>query len=129
MSQRILLVEDDWITVHLLKNRLERNGYEVVSAKDEADFWQYAFDLDLALMVVDVCLKKRLGAMIYQMLLDFSEDQKIPVIFTTGLMQEGYGKEVIRDEGYTFVPKTIGLEYLEEEIERALQKRVLKQAA
>lgn len=131
MNTRILMVDDDWICLQLLKRRLEKKGYEVITARNEKEFWDQAFDpyLNLDLIVVNICLNNRLGTDVYQCLLHFGLNERIPVIFTTGLAEGNENWEVIRDGEYSFVPKTVDLENLEEEIERILQTNTFNQAA
>ncbi|MBI3317321.1 MAG: response regulator [Candidatus Omnitrophica bacterium] len=131
MNTRILIVDDDWICLQLLKRRLEKKGYEVLTARNEKEFWDQAFDpyADFALILVNICLNNRLGTDVYQCLLHFGMNEKIPVIFTTGLAEGNENWQILRDDDYSFVPKTVDLENLEEEIERMLQTNTLKNVA
>lgn len=136
MNERILVVEDDWLTLQMLKMRLKKRSYDVITARNEKEFWKYAFDPQLALIILDVCLKNRLGTDVYRSLLDFGMNRSVPVIFTTGLIHDkpdsqdvkifGENAKVFGEEGYTFMEKPIDFEQLHREIKRLLQLRVMK---
>jgi len=133
MNKKILIVEDDRLTLYLLKRRLEKKGYEILTARDEKEFWKHAFDQGLHLILLDICLKNRLGTNVYKTLLEFGMNRQLPVIFTTGLtddmndMDSG-GKDIL-DKRHVFLPKPINFENLNQEIERLTCKPLSNKVA
>jgi DNA-binding response OmpR family regulator len=126
--KRILAVDDDALTLKLLKVRLAKNGYEVLTARSEREFWQHAFDPAVTLIILDLCVKDRLGTDIYGSLLEFGMNRNIPVIFITGL-EEGCLPAEVRDSGRPCLKKPIDFEKLKSEIAALQRGRVLQDAA
>ncbi len=125
MKEKILVVQNDWLKRHWVDTRLEEQGYEVLTAADEIEFWQQAFDPELAVIVLDIHRRNRLGADIYRALLDFGMNRNVPIIFTTGLAEDGRSQEeIIRDENYTFISKPVDFKTLCREIERFHRKPI-----
>lgn len=119
MKDKILIVENEWMKRYWADKQLEERGYHVMTASNEKDFWENAFDPDLAVIVLDIHRRNRLGADIYRALLDFGMNRHVPIIFTTGVAEETAGKpEIIRDEDYTFISGPVNFKTFCEEVER-----------
>jgi CheY-like chemotaxis protein len=121
VMKRILVVEDDRLTRYLIKRKLEKRGYEVLTAKNETEFWEHAFNPFIDLILSDLCLENRLGTDIYHALLDFGMDKDIPIIFTTGIVNKNMiGGNMLQDDGHTFLMKPIDFEVLEAEMQKSM---------
>ncbi|HTL46570.1 MAG TPA: response regulator [Verrucomicrobiae bacterium] len=129
MKNRILVVDDDALTLKLVRVRLEKMGYEIITAKNEREFWQHAFDPAITLIILDVCVKNRMGTDIHRSLLDFGMDKNIPVIFVTGLPKEELPSEWREeDKQPLYFQKPIDFDKLKQTIEHLQYLRELQDA-
>lgn len=90
MKKRILVVDDEWAILELLKFKLLKRGYHVVTAKDENEFCEQAMAQRFDLIILDIWLRDKIGTDVYHHLLGAGLDPEIPVIFITALMEEGH---------------------------------------
>ena len=82
-SKRILVVDDDPVTVKLLENRLTEKGYKVVSALEAADGLQMAINDSPDLIVLDVMMPIINGYNFCHLLKSEEGKKEIPIIFLT----------------------------------------------
>ena len=88
MKKRILVVDDDFLIRELLKFKLSRLGFEVITARNEKEFWEQTFVKKPDLIILDVRLKNRSGPSAYQNLVDFvGFDPDVPVIFISAFLE------------------------------------------
>ena len=128
MKNRILVMEEDWVVLQLMKSKLEALGYEVNTARNESEFWAQSAIPGLGSIILDICMKKRLGTEVYRSLLDLGLTKKVPVILTTGLTDEHQLVEVLQDENCVFFSKPISFEQLQWEIEYLFKESQLHAA-
>lgn len=88
MKKRILVVDDELAIRRLLKFKLSRHGFEVLTAKNDKEFRDLAFSGNPDLIVLDIWLKNKIGTDVYHGLLDSGFDPEVPVIFITALMED-----------------------------------------
>jgi len=91
MTNKILLVEDDVFLSSFLKNRLQKEGFDIVLATDgeqALEFLKKADDFNL--MLLDIILPKKTGfEVLEEMRLDPQlQVKKIPVMIISNLGQE-----------------------------------------
>ncbi len=120
MKNRILIIEDDWMVLQLMKQKLEKMGYVVATAKNESDVWGLINENRIELIILNICLRTKLGGKIYRSLVDARVGQKIPFIITTGITDKHQPLRSFHDEGYIFFPKPVDFETLHQEIEEVL---------
>ncbi len=95
-SERILLVDDEEIIVHLEKQMLERLGYHVKPFTNSLDALSaFRSDLDaFDLVITDMAMPKMTGVQLAEKL--FSVRQDIPIIVCTGFSERMNEKEAER---------------------------------
>lgn len=85
VKKRILVVDDDKAILELLRHKLLRQGYDVTTAKNEEEFRGNIVLSKPNLILLDIWLKNKSGADIYNDLLRSGFDRDVPVIFITAL--------------------------------------------
>jgi two-component system alkaline phosphatase synthesis response regulator PhoP len=83
--KRILIVDDDIDIVELLKNRLIKNHYEVISSNDGEDGFKKAVEHKPNLIIMDVMMPNLSGGETVNLLKSNSITQRIPVLFLSAL--------------------------------------------
>ena len=123
MNERILVVDDEKPIRELLRHKLSVAGFEVVTAKNEKEFWDCAFSQKPQLIILDIWLKNRIGTDVYSSLVASGFDKEIPVIFITALM-EGQLSDVPVAPGkkYALYRKPFDFERLLHDIHSLLQE-------
>ncbi len=84
----VLAADDDADIRELVKFRLERAGYEVVSASDGEEALQRAVELQPDLAVLDVMMPKMNGYEVTQEIRRSEATRAIPVILLTARVQD-----------------------------------------
>ena len=97
--KKILVVDDEEEMVLFLQKTLERQGYEVITARNGHEALQYARCLEPDLMLLDIILPDLEGSKISAMLAEHPSTAKIPIIFLTG---------IITKKGEDFLKKITG---------------------
>ena len=96
--KRILLVDDDPVIIDLVKRRLEKNNYEVLSAQEGELGVRIAQEEKPDLIVMDVMIPNVSGGDAVRMLKADQTTKDIPVIFLTAvtarLPEEGHGNSI-----------------------------------
>lgn len=83
--KKILIVDDDPDIVDLVKNRLEANHYEVISADDGNKGIKQAQEQMPDLIIVDVLMPQMPGGDVVRFLKTDVKTKHIPVIFLTAI--------------------------------------------
>jgi two-component system cell cycle sensor histidine kinase/response regulator CckA len=111
-GERILLVEDDRILREFTVNVLRQNGYTVLEAENaEQALELYTREKGMfALLFSDVVLPNRSGVELAGDLLD--RDPKLPVLLSSGYMDQKAQGEIIEEKGYEFIQKPYDLKDL-----------------
>jgi len=121
-KKKILIVDDERDIVKALTIRLQRAGYEVVTAFDGAQGIFMAHKENPDLIILDIRMPAGNGFSVAQKLKESTDTFTIPVIFLTG-SPEMNSEESARVLGARFyVKKPYDPEELLDAIERALQK-------
>ena len=89
--KKILLVEDDSFLSSLLKNRLQKEGFEVVLAKDGDEAINYLRNINPDLLLLDLILPKKTGFEVMEELRSNPQLQgnsNLPIIIISNLGQQ-----------------------------------------
>ena len=123
MKKRILVVDDEWAILELLKFKLVREGYEVMTARNEREFWDQALSSNPDLVILDICLGSCIGTDSYQSLLEFGFNPKTPVIFISSLAGEGtVPKPVSKSTKFSLFGKPFQFKGFMLEVKRLLEE-------
>ena len=87
MSSIVLVVDDDPVSVHLLKIILERNGYEVVVAQGGASGLQLAAEAHPAAVIIDDMMPGMTGGEMCRLMKNDPDLSDIPVILISAGMR------------------------------------------
>jgi len=119
---KILIVDDEIQFREMLRERLEANGYEVVSAKDGEEGLEKVESEKPDLIVLDVMMPKMGGFEACSILKKDVRYNKIPIIFLSAMAQQddmAVGKDVGAD---TYITKPFEAPVLIDKIEELLKK-------
>lgn len=119
-KNKILIVDDEADIVTMLKIRLEKNNYEVISAFDGEEGYEKARTEKPNLIILDLLLPKIDGYWVCDLLKKDIRYAKIPIIILTakpGNMDAGLSDKVGADE---YIVKPFEFETLLSKIEELL---------
>src|SRR5262245_12514246 len=117
-KRRILIVDDDPNSTHLVKILLERSGPYLVLEENhdtEAHYTARSFKPDLILL--DVILQELDGGEVAEQIQMDRELHDTPIIFLTGLVTKAEAKSGLRIQGHPVVAKPINIPELIDAIE------------
>ena len=83
--KKILIVDDDMDLVQLVKNRLEKNNYEVIYSTDGEDGFRKAVEHLPDLVIMDVMMPKVSGGEAVKLLKTNETTRFLPILFFTVL--------------------------------------------
>ena len=83
-AKKILVAEDDEVTRQLMCRTLERQGYEVLTAEDGLQAYDFALIQRPDLIITDVSMPGADGAHFVRRVRDTEEIAQTPIIVTTG---------------------------------------------
>lgn len=83
-AKKILVAEDDEITRQLMCRTLERQGFEVLTAEDGIQAYEFAMIQRPDLIITDVSMPGADGAHFVRRVRDTAEIAATPIIVTTG---------------------------------------------
>ena len=98
--KRILVVDDDPLTVKILNERLKANNYDVVTAVDAAEGLQLAMSAQPHVIILDVMMPVINGYNFCRLLKSQDKFKRIPIIMVTSRAEEedkAIGEEVGAD--------------------------------
>ena len=119
----ILVADDDGDIRALVAYRLERSGYEVVTAGDGAEALRLAFEHEPDLAVLDVMMPRIDGYGVTRGLREHARTQDTPVILLTARVQEAdvaRGFEVGADD---YIKKPFSPQELRARVQAVLGRR------
>lgn len=102
MAKKILLIDDEELITRTLANALEKNGYEVLVAKNGRDAIIMAEEEDFDLIISDIRMPGMNGVEVVQKIRQVVKKKatgKIPTIFVTG-----YADRAIEEKAMTLNP-------------------------
>ena len=123
-KKRILIVDDERDIVKALTIRLNRAGYEVVTAFDGAQGIFMAHKEKPDLVILDIRMPAGNGFSVAEKLKESEDTVAVPVIFLTGSPETNSEEKAIALGARFYVKKPYDPEELLDAIERALEKDV-----
>jgi two-component system, OmpR family, response regulator len=120
-KRRILIVDDDSNSTHLVKILLERSGpYLVLEENDptKADQTAHSFKPDVILL--DIVMPKLDGGELATQIEADHELHNTPIIFLTALVTHGEAKSGLHIQGHPLAAKPISIPELIDTIEKHL---------
>ena len=123
-KRRILIVDDDANSTHLVKILLERSGpYLVLEENDATQAHQTARSFKPDLVLLDVAMPKKDGGEVAAQIQADHELHNTPIIFLTALVTTNEAKSGLHIQGNSFVAKPINIPELIRAIEQHLPAR------
>ena len=116
MKKKILIVDDDWAILELLKVTLSSAGYEVWVAQNDSEFRHEVLSRQPDMIILDIMLGEKDGVRVYDQLLIEGLDARIPVIFLSVLAQDIQQKPPQAGRTYALIAKPFDPEKLVQEI-------------
>ena len=122
--RRILIVDDDPNSTHLVKILLERSGpYLVLEENDPTKADQTAHDFKPDVILLDIVMPKIDGGELATQIEADRELQNTPIIFLTALVTHVEAKSGLHIQGHPLVAKPISIPELIDAIEKHLPER------
>ena len=123
-KRRILIVDDDANSTHLVKILLERSGpYLVLEENDAAKADQAAYNFKPDVILLDIVMPKIDGGELATQIQADRELHDTPIIFVTALVTHGEAKSGLHIQGHPLVAKPISIPELIDAIEKHLPTR------
>jgi CheY-like chemotaxis protein len=120
-KRRILIVDNDRDTTHLVKILLEKTGrYSVLEENDATNAHQSAQTFRPDLILLDIVMPETDGGEVASQIQADPELQRTPVIFLTALVTNSEAKTGLRIQGHPFLAKPINIPELIDGIEENL---------
>ena len=120
-KQRILIVDNDRDSTHLVKILLERTGrYLVLEENDATKAHQSARNFRPDVILLDIVMPETDGGEVAAQIQADPDLQRTPIIFLTALVTKAEAKTGLRIQGHPFLAKPISIPELVEGIERVL---------
>jgi two-component system, OmpR family, response regulator len=120
-KRRILIVDNDRNTTHLVKVLLEKTGsYLVFEENDSIKAHQSARNFRPDLILIDVVMPIRDGGEIAAQVRGDPELQNTPIIFLTALVTREEAKAGVKIDGHSFLAKPISIQELINTIDQHL---------
>jgi len=123
-KKRILIVDDERDIVKALTIRLNRAGYEVVTAFDGAQGIFMAHKEKPDLVILDIRMPAGDGFSVAEKLKESTETVAVPVIFLTGSPERNSEEKAMGLGARFYVKKPYDPEELLDAIERALEEDI-----
>ena len=83
--KKILIVDDDEDIVRLIKNRLEKHNYKVLSSSDGEKGFKDAIEFQPDLIIMDIMMPNLSGGEAVKLLKSDDHTKQIPILFFTAL--------------------------------------------
>lgn len=121
--KRILVIDDHPDSVFLLKDRLEREGYEVISAYDGPTGLQRAFNDGPDLILLDIMMPGMDGLEVCRTLVNTPATKDVPIILITAKTDAEGTKEGLQAGAFDYLRKPVNKIELLARINSALKLR------
>jgi CheY-like chemotaxis protein len=122
-KRRVLIVDDDPASTHLVKVLLERAGaYLVLEENDAAKAFETTRNFQPDVILLDIMMPQTDGAEVAARIEADPELRSTPIIFLTALVTEPETKAGLRIEGHRSVAKPINIPELINQIEQSVAR-------
>ena len=123
--RRILIVDNDSNTTHLVKVLLERTGHYLVLEENDATYaHQSARNFRPDLIVLDVVMQETDGGEVAAQIEADPELHNTPIVFLTALVTRAEANSGLNIQGHPFLAKPVSIPELINAIEQHLPLRV-----
>ena len=119
--KKILVVDDDWAILELLKFTFSSSGFEVALSQSAEEFREKALSEKPDAIVLDIMLGTSDGTKVYHELLGAGLSRKVPVVFLSVLAQNISTTPPQSGRTYALVAKPFDPEKLVREVARVLE--------
>lgn len=121
LKRRILIVDDDANSTHLVKILLERSGpYVVLEENDPTKADQTAHEFKPDVILLDIVMPKKDGGEVATQIEADCELHDTAIIFLTALVTHGEARGGLHIQGHPLVAKPISIPELIDAIEKNL---------
>ncbi len=117
----VLVADDDPDIVGLLRIRLEKAGYEVVSAADGEAAWDSVLERLPDLLVLDVSMPRLDGLELTRRLRGHAETARLPIIVLTAAVQAADAERALAAGATEYVKKPFSPKALVVRVEELLR--------
>jgi DNA-binding NtrC family response regulator len=124
-SAHLLVVDDDPVTIDLLKEVLSKEGYEVSTALSGEEAIAQGMDHSFDIIITDVRMGEKDGMEVLRFFKKNTPDTTVIMITAFGSIETAI--EAIREGAYDYISKPFKLEEIKFTIRRALEQRRLVQ--
>jgi len=124
-SAHLLVVDDDPVTVNLLKEVLSKEGYKVDSALGGEEAISQGMDHFFDIIITDVRMGDKDGMEVLRSFKKISPETTVIMITAFGSIETAI--EAIREGAFDYISKPFKLEEIKVTIQRALEQRKLLQ--
>lgn len=118
---QVLVVDDDPSMQRMLKTRLEREGYQVVSAGDGEEGLDLIQKQSFNLVITDMKMPKLTGDAMARSVSKFNPD--IPIIIMTAYGEVNEAVKVMQDGVYDYMTKPFDVEDLVGKVKKAVDRQ------
>jgi two-component system sensor histidine kinase/response regulator len=121
---RILIVDNDCDSTHLVKVLLERTGhYQVLEENDATRAHQSALNFRPDLILLDIVMPETDGGEVAVRIEADPQLKNTPIIFLTALVTRAEAKSGLNIQGHSFLAKPVSIPELIDAIEEHLSAR------
>jgi CheY-like chemotaxis protein len=125
-KRRILIVDDEPDSTHLVKILLEKTGHYIVLEENDADqAHQSARNFRPDAILLDIMMPNADGGEVAAQIEADPELRSTPIIFLTALITEPETKAGLRIEGHRSLAKPINIPQLIDQIEESLPRTIM----
>jgi CheY-like chemotaxis protein len=126
MKRRILLVEDDPMTIALMSDQLNLLGYDVTVAKNGLEAVEMASSESPDLIIMDIMMPKLDGFQAVSRIRENPKVKAIPILVATALARPG-SRQVCQDAGCDdYIGKPFTYKQLGAAVKKLLDKQLEK---
>jgi DNA-binding NtrC family response regulator len=125
ISAHLLVVDDDPVTIDLLKEVLSKEGYEVSTALSGEEAIAQGTDNVFDLIITDVRMGRKDGMEVLRFFKKNAPDTTVIMITAFGSIETAI--EAIREGAYDYISKPFKLDEIKFTVQRALEQRRLIQ--
>jgi len=123
MSEKVLIVEDEPDTLQLLKESLESEGYEVVTALDGIEAVDRVNRENPDIIILDILLPKRNGYEVCRRLRDSTSPFAVPIIMLTARDDYGSRLKGFLEGAFDYITKPFSTDDLVKKVKKLLSAR------
>lgn len=120
MPQKVLVIDDDIISLNMLRSVLTQAGYSVIVASNGPEGITKALEHAPDLVVLDIVMPEMDGGEVAWILKDDPATQRIPIIFLSSLVTETKKKLDIHKNTITYLSKPFNRDELLNEVKSSL---------